>query len=219
MNCGERARQDLNLRPLAPEASALSTELRAQELAARLALVRLREAEHVRVLRQELLAAHAFGKAVVERVVEALEELGGAEGGADLPADTGRPLGRHLVRRAGRDVEGLALAVPLLDAADDRVNRAIEDLEVLVLVRVVVRLRERRIAAVARLHLEQLVLERDDLHDEAVGAPDLLPFVRHDGNLARLRSAGGSCRTAHPRTLTVTHEVAVHNSAPALLAI
>jgi hypothetical protein len=84
----------------------------------------------------------------------------------------------------GRDVELISLAVPTLDAADDCVDRSLEHLELLVLVCVIVRLRMRGIPAVPGLHLEELVVERDDAEDETIRSPDLLTLTRHRSSLS-----------------------------------
>src|SRR5689334_5996862 len=91
----EHARLDSNQRPLPPEGSALSTELRAL-VRPRLAVGGAGQAENVAVFSQEVLRRRALGEAVVEVAVEALEELGGSERGADLPLEDRRALGCHL---------------------------------------------------------------------------------------------------------------------------
>src|SRR3954454_8905673 len=105
--------------------------------------------------------------------VDGLEELGRAQRGPYHPLQPRWRVCRELVHRPGRDVEGPAGPVAALLVFDDRADRALEDLEVLVLAGVVVPGRELPGPAVARLHLQELRLDRKEPEDVAVLAVEL----------------------------------------------
>src|SRR5436190_756163 len=98
---------------------------------------------------------------------------------ADLPAHPRRAVGRHRVRRGDRDVERRAGLVAALLARDAGEDRALEDLEVLGLLGVQVLGREAALAAVVRLHLEDVLVDAHEAKPVAVGSLELLSGVRH----------------------------------------
>lgn len=105
----------------------------------------------------------------------------------------GAALSRHPARRAGRHAKGLAGLVAALFTGDARPDRALQDLEALVLAGVQVLGRPARLGAVGRLHLQELAAclggSPDEAQDVAAGPVQLLAGLCRAASIRRDETA------------------------------